>query len=131
MNKSFYYVVFCFLNCAFLSAQNNYTSEIDQLLEKYQSVDSPGLSVKVISGNESIYTKGFGLANLDYNIKNSDSTIFSLASIGKQFTASAIWVLVKEDKIRLEDDIRKYLPEFPEYQQSIKDVFFKKNMITN
>ncbi|QRM88479.1 serine hydrolase [Lacinutrix sp. WUR7] len=119
-NLKQYPTIFCLLICAFLSAQNNYTSEIDQLLEKYQSADAPGLSVKVISGNESIYAKDFGLANLDYDIKNSDTTIFSLASIGKQFTASAIWVLVKEGKIRLEDDIRKYLPEFPEYQQPIK-----------
>ncbi len=119
-NLKQYPTIFCLLICAFLSAQNNYTSEIDQLLEKYQSADAPGLSVKVVSGNESIYAKDFGLANLDYGIKNSDATIFSLASIGKQFTASAIWVLIKEGKIRLEDDIRKYLPEFPEYQQPIQ-----------
>ncbi|WP_055442183.1 serine hydrolase domain-containing protein [Lacinutrix himadriensis] len=119
-NLKQYPTIFCLLICAFLSAQNNYTSEIDQLLEKYQSADAPGFSVKIISGKESIYAKDFGLANLDYDIKNSDATIFSLASIGKQFTASAIWVLVKEGKIRLEDDIRKYLPEFPEYQQPIK-----------
>ncbi|WP_452230324.1 serine hydrolase domain-containing protein [Lacinutrix sp. MEBiC02404] len=119
-NLKQYPTIFCLWICAFLSAQNKYTSEIDQLLEKYQSVDAPGFSVSVISGKESIYAKGFGLANLDYNIKNSDTIIFSLASIGKQFTASAIWVLVNEGKIGLEEDIRKYLPEFPEYQQPIK-----------
>lgn len=112
--------VFCCLICAYLSAQNKYTSKINELLEKYESADAPGLSLNVISGKESIYAKGFGLANLDYNIKNSDTTIFSLASIGKQFTAAAVWVLVQKGKIQLDDDIRKYLPEFPEYQQPIK-----------
>lgn len=103
-----------------LSGQTEVTQQIDELLEVYDSSDSPGLSVKVINQGESVYSKGFGLSNLDYNIKNSDSTVFSLASIAKQFTASAIWALSQDDKISLEDDIRIYLPEFPKHKEVIK-----------
>ena len=107
--------VFCSIN-----AQTDITQKIDELLDAYESTDSPGLSVKVINQGERIYSKGFGLSNLDYNIKNSDSTIFSIASISKQFTASAIWALVNDGKISLDDDIRMYLTEFPEHKETIK-----------
>lgn len=101
-------------------AQINTNQKIDELLATYVSNDTPGLSVKVIDQGQSIYSQGFGLSNLDYNIKNSDSTVFSLASIAKQFTASAIWALVNDGKISLGDDIRMYLPEFPKYEGTIR-----------
>ena len=103
-----------------VNTQNQFTERIDELLNTYDSHNSPGLSVKVISEDESIYSKSFGLSNLDYNIKNSDSTVFSLASIGKQFTASAIWALINDNKIDIEDDIRKFLPEFPKYETPVR-----------
>ncbi|MBU2922718.1 beta-lactamase family protein [Winogradskyella psychrotolerans] len=101
-------------------AQTNANLKIDELLATYVSNDAPGLSVKVINQGQSIYSKGFGLSSLDYNIKNSDSTVFSLASIAKQFTASAIWALANDGKINLDDDIRMYLPEFPKYEETIR-----------
>ncbi|WP_400075527.1 serine hydrolase domain-containing protein [Winogradskyella sp. R77965] len=113
-------VLVCFFLCRIATAQKDVIQKIDTLLEVYDVKDTPGLSVKVINNGKSIYSRGFGLSNLDYNIKNSDSTIFSLASIAKQFTASSIWALINEEKINLEDDIRTYLPEFPEYEDVIK-----------
>jgi CubicO group peptidase (beta-lactamase class C family) len=113
-------VFVCVFICFHLNAQIDVVQKMDELLGVYDSSNSPGLSVKVISQGRSIYSKGFGLSNLDYDIKNSDSTVFSLASIAKQFTASAIWALVIEGKINLEDDIRTYLPEFPEYGEVIR-----------
>lgn len=106
-----------FLN---LKAQENISKSIDGILKAYNSNDKPGLSVKVLKDGKSIYAKGFGLSNLDYDIKNSDSTVHNIASITKQFTASAIWSLINEDKLSLEDDIRIYLPEFPIYEETVK-----------
>lgn len=108
-------LVFCSL-----IGQTGITGKINNLLEVYDSNDAPGLSVKVINKGESIYSKGFGLSNLDYNIKNSDSTIFSIASISKQFTAAGIWALINDGKISLDDDVRTYLTEFPEHGDTIK-----------
>lgn len=114
----------CLIICAFVfistTAQTKTNQKIDELLANYVSNDAPGLSVKVINQGKNVYSKGFGLSNLDYHIKNSDSTVFSLASIAKQFTSSAIWALVNEEKISLEDDIRTYLPEFPKYDEVIQ-----------
>lgn len=119
LNKYFNILVLVFA-CFFVSAQTNVSQKIDNLVKDYNSNDKPGLSIKVINQGKPVYSKGFGLSNLDYNIKNSDSTVFSLASIAKQFTASAIWSLIKENKISLEDDIRRYLPEFPIYNEVVK-----------
>ncbi|WP_179009310.1 serine hydrolase domain-containing protein [Winogradskyella forsetii] len=110
----------CFFMCCISTAQEEIVQKIDALLEVYDTNDAPGLSVKVIHQGKSIYAKGFGLSSLDYTVKNSDSTIFDIASLAKQFTASAIWALSKEGKISLDDDIRLYLPEFPEYEEQVK-----------
>lgn len=103
----------------FIKAQN-VSSEIDSILQKHEQPNSPGLGIGVIKGGKIIYSKSIGLANLEYNVKNSDSTIFSLASIAKQFTAACAWVLIKENKLSLDDDIRKYLPEIQKHHQAIK-----------
>ncbi len=117
--KFSYFLVFMIVSFS-ATTQTNIQQKIDELLATYDSNDAPGLSVKVINQGESVYSKGFGLSNLDYNIKNSDSTIFSIASISKQFTAAAIWALVNDGKISLDDDIRMYLTEFPEHNETIK-----------
>ncbi|WP_179021321.1 serine hydrolase domain-containing protein [Winogradskyella forsetii] len=110
----------CFFMCCITTAQEDIVQKIDALLEVYDTNDAPGLSVKVIQQGKSIYGKGFGLSSLDYTVKNSDSTVYDFASIAKQFTAAAIWSLVKENKLSVEDDIRTYLPEFPDYGKVIR-----------
>ncbi|MFT6729064.1 MAG: CubicO group peptidase (beta-lactamase class C family), partial [Glaciecola sp.] len=67
-----------------------------------------------------LYSKGFGAANLDYSIKNTDSTVFSLASVSKQFTSAAIWSLINEKKLSLDDNIHNFFTDFPEYAKTIK-----------
>jgi CubicO group peptidase (beta-lactamase class C family) len=110
----------CFFVCCIGTTQQDVLQNIDTLLEIYDVNDAPGLSVKVINQGKSLYSKGFGLSNLDYSVKNSDSTVFSLASIAKQFTAAAIWALQNDGKLNIEDDIRTYFPEFPDYGEVIK-----------
>ena len=96
------------------------TPKLDAILARYDLRDKPGLSVGVFKNGKPIYKQGFGLANLDYGIKNSDSTAFSVASIAKQFTAACVWKLVENGQLSLDDDIRKHLPEFPDYGHEIK-----------
>jgi CubicO group peptidase (beta-lactamase class C family) len=113
------FLLFVFVVCS-VNAQTTIKDRLDELLEIYNINNAPGLSVKVLKEGRSIYSKSYGFSNLDYDVKNSDSTVFSLASISKQFTASAIWALMNEGKIDLEDDVRKFLPEFPKYDKPIK-----------
>jgi CubicO group peptidase (beta-lactamase class C family) len=105
---------------AFAGFGQNEIAKIDSILKPYQISSAPGMSVGIIKNGEITYSKGFGEANLEYGIKNSDSTVFSLASIAKQFTAACIWTLIKEKKITLDDAIEKHIPEFPHHSQTIK-----------
>lgn len=113
-------LLFAFLTSYLVQGQENKTEKIDSLLQSFEKPNSPGLSIGIIQNGNIIYSKGIGLASVESNTKNNTKTVFSIASIAKQFTASCIWVLVQEKKLSLEDDIRKYLPEMPNYGTPIK-----------
>ncbi len=85
--------------------------EVDSILNHHYHPEKPGAIVSIIKKGENIYTKGIGMANLEYDISISDSTSFHIASISKQFTSFLALLLEEEGKISLEDDIRLYLPE--------------------
>ena len=93
--------------------------KVDQLFSVYDNPESPGASVAVVQDGKIVYKNGFGSANLEYDIPNTPSTIFHIASISKQFTTFAIAQLADEGKINLDDDIRKYLPEVPDFGEKI------------
>ncbi|MBA4054623.1 MAG: hypothetical protein C0490_07925, partial [Marivirga sp.] len=76
---------------------------------------TPGVSIAVQKDGKLIYSKGFGYADLEYDIKNTPTTIFHIASVSKQFTAFAIAMLADQGKLKLTDDIRKYLPELHDF----------------
>lgn len=117
--KNYILILAVFFNSQLINAQN-FSSEIDSILQKYEQPNSPGLGIGIIKDGNIIYSKSIGLATLEYNIKNSDSTVFSLASIAKQFTAACVWTLIKENKLSLDDDIRNFLPEIKKHGQIIK-----------
>ncbi|HET9532790.1 MAG TPA: serine hydrolase domain-containing protein, partial [Blastocatellia bacterium] len=73
----------------------------------------------VVKDGSVIYKRGYGSANLEYNIPISPSTIFHVASVSKQFTAFAINLLASQGKLSLDDDIRKHLPEVPDFGKKI------------
>jgi len=95
------------------------SQKVDQLFAKYDKQDSPGCSVGIIRDGRVIYKRGYGMANLDFNIPNSAVTVFNVASMGKQFTAASIVLLAQQRKLSLDDDIRKYIPEMPDYSTPI------------
>ncbi|WP_299121627.1 serine hydrolase domain-containing protein [uncultured Winogradskyella sp.] len=115
-----YYSVLLFFFVFNLYAQIELEAKIDTLLKTYNTKSSPGLVIRVIKDQNILYSEGFGIANLDYDVKNTDSTIFSIASISKQFTAAAVWSLIRESKLSLEDTITSFFPDFPDYGKSIK-----------
>lgn len=116
-----FFFIMCLLAVSMESlAQENIGAKIDALLKPYDNPETPGLSVGIVKDGAFIYNKSFGLANLEYGVKNSDSTVFSIASIAKQFTAACVWALIRENRLSLDDDIRQYLPELPHYGHTIK-----------
>ena len=62
-----------------------------------------------------IYKHGYGMADLDHNVTITPSTVFHVASMSKQFTAASIVLLAQEGKLSLDDDVRKYIPELPDF----------------
>lgn len=74
---------------------------------------SPGRAVAVMKGGQIVYEHGYGMADLNHDIKVNPATVFDVGSIAKQFTATAILLLAQEGKLSLDDSIRKYVPEVP------------------
>jgi CubicO group peptidase (beta-lactamase class C family) len=72
---------------------------------------SPGLALALIRDGNLAFERGWGLANLEYDVPITPTTVFHVASVSKQFTAFAIARLIQQGKLSLEDDILKYLPE--------------------
>jgi len=103
-----------------LSAQTNSNPEkrIDSLFSSYNS-KTAGVAVGIVKDGELIFKKGYGLANLEYDIPITPKTIFNVGSVSKQFTTFSIYLLEKQGKISLDDDVRKYIPELPIYEKTI------------
>jgi CubicO group peptidase (beta-lactamase class C family) len=79
----------------------------------------PGCSVGVSLNGETIFERAFGLAEMEHNIPNTPQTIFESGSVAKQFTAAAMVLLQLDGKLNIDDPVRKYIPELPEYDKPI------------
>ena len=103
---------------------NNFTPTEIKRLDSIATQDvpkgAPGIATGIVSNGKIVYEKVAGFANLTDSTLITKDTRFNIASNGKQFTALAILVLLDEKKIRLTDDIRKYLPTvYPKFNSKI------------
>jgi CubicO group peptidase (beta-lactamase class C family) len=92
---------------------------VDQLFAQWAGSGTPGASIAVIANGKVIYSKGYGEANLEHGVPNSPATVFHLGSVSKQFTAFAIYLLVQDGRLSLDDDVRKYLPKLHDFGKAI------------
>ena len=95
------------------SSSENLIAAFDQLLINEFKPDEPGAVVLVSKKGQIVYKKAFGIANLEFNIPMQVDNVFWIASIGKQFTAIAILQLMEQGKLSLQDEITKFLPDYP------------------
>ena len=93
---------------------------IDRVFARFDRADSPGCAVGVGRGGSVLYTHAYGSANLEYGVPLTAASVFESGSVAKQFTAAAIVLLAQQGKLTLEDDIRKYLPEVPDFGETIR-----------
>lgn len=101
------------LNLQSRSYAQNLESTIDSLLqEKYQD-NAPGATFLVARNGNVIYNKAFGLANLELDVPMQIDNVFEIGSMTKQFTAISILMLMEKGKLNLDDDIRKFIPDYP------------------
>ena len=89
--------------------------EIAEVFSDYDRTDGPGCAVGVTQEGQLVYSRGFGIGTLDHGISLSDSSVFYLASVSKQFTAAAILLADYEGLLDLDDPVRNHIPEFPDY----------------
>jgi len=92
---------------------------VDQLFAPWDKPDAPGASIAMVQDGEIVFEAGYGSAQLEYGIPITPSTIFHVASVSKQFTAFSVAMLADQGKLSLDDDIRKYLPEMPDFGHTI------------
>src|SRR5262245_36905600 len=86
---------------------------INEVLEKSFKPNEPGAAVIVVKDGRVIFRKGYGMANLELGVPVEPDMIFRIGSVTKQFTAVAILMLAEQGKLSLNDEITKFLPEYP------------------
>jgi D-alanyl-D-alanine carboxypeptidase len=94
-------------------------SELDAFVAARFKTDEPGVAVLVVKDGETILRKGYGLAEVELGVPIKPAMVFRIGSVTKQFTAAAILQLVEQGKISLDDDVTKYLPDFPTHGHPI------------
>lgn len=99
------------------SAQDK-TSEVDKIFS-WATPATPGCVVAVSQHGKLVVNRAYGLADLERDVPLSTGSIFDAASLRKQFVAAAVLLLVEEGRLSLSDDVRKYIPELPDYGHKI------------
>ena len=94
-------------------------SEVDRIFGEWDKPGSPGCALSVMKDGAVIYAAGYGMANLEYEVPITPSSIFHVASVSKQFTAMAVALLVAEGRVAWDDDVRTYVPEVPDFGDRI------------
>jgi CubicO group peptidase (beta-lactamase class C family) len=95
------------------------TTQVDRIFARWDRPGSPGCAVGVASQGKLVYQRGYGTANLDYDVPLSTGSVLYIASVSKQFTAATMALLAADGRISLDDDVRKYIPELPDYGERI------------
>ena len=96
-------------------AASNIPAAVDKIFERWDRPSSAGCAVGVSHRGTVVYTHGYGMANLEYGIRIRPDTIFESGSVAKQFTAAAVVLLALDGKLSLDDPVRKYVPELPDF----------------
>ena len=108
-------VILCALACATPAAGQSVGDRIDALFAPWDRSDSPGAAIVITRGDSVFYARGYGVAQLEYGIPITPSTVFMVASVSKQFTAYSIALLSLQNILDLDAPVQKYVPELYDY----------------
>jgi CubicO group peptidase (beta-lactamase class C family) len=95
------------------------TTRIDSVFAMYDSRTSPGCALGVVRDGQIVYEKGYGMSDFQHGVPITPGSIFHVASISKQFAAMSMVLLARDGKLSLDDDVRKHLPEVPDFGKRI------------
>jgi CubicO group peptidase (beta-lactamase class C family) len=97
----------------------NVEQRVDQLFAIYDKPDSPGCALGVIRNGSFVYRKAYGMGSLELGVPLSTQSVFYMGSVSKQFTAASVVLAAEQGYLSLDDDVRTYIPEIPDYGQRI------------
>jgi CubicO group peptidase (beta-lactamase class C family) len=131
MKKVFILSLLLFV-CRFSYAQALDDSAIDNLVDRtMKAFEVPGISVGVIKDGKVIHSKGYGVRSLNTMQKMDENTLVAIGSNTKAFTTAALGILVDEGKIKWDDKVRDYIPEFKLYNPYVSDEFTIRDLLTH
>lgn len=102
-----------------IGSRDSLTTRVDNVFRAFDRTDGPGCAVGVYRDGRILYARGYGMANLEQSIAITPRTVFDIGSISKQFTAMAVELLAQDGRVRLDDPVRRIIPELPAYADSI------------
>ena len=95
------------------------TVALDEWVGAYTDAAGPGLSVLVLRDGERLLRKGYGLASIEHGVAATPETVYRIGSITKQFTGAAIMLLAQQGELNIDDDITRFLPDYPVHGHEI------------
>ena len=107
------------LSCQSSANTADIEKSIDKIFAGFDHSNIPGAAVAVMQNDEIVFKKGYGSANLEYDIPVTPKTVFHIASVSKQFTVFALLLLAEEGMLSLDDPIQKHIAEVPDFGQEI------------
>jgi len=102
-----------------LAQESNEARRVDEIFAEWDHTSSPGCALGVIRDGEFVYRRGYGMASLELGVPLSSESVLYIGSTSKQFVSASILLAEEQGFLSLDDDIRKYLPEIPEYENTI------------
>src|SRR5882672_3192263 len=110
---------FAILFNAPISAPENQQQRVDAIFASYDQSNSPGCALGVIQAGNVVYRKAFGMGSVELDVPLTPQSVFYMGSVSKQFTAASVVLAAEQGFLSLDDDVRKYLPEIPDYGHKI------------
>ena len=95
------------------------TDKVDAIFAKWDTTTTPGAALAIIQDGKIIYERGYGMAKIEDGIVMTPQKLFNIASVSKQFTAACLGILIQQGRVNLDDDIRTFFPEMPQYDRPI------------
>ncbi|MFT3747652.1 MAG: serine hydrolase [Agriterribacter sp.] len=123
----------CMLICVSINTYSQLAAKaIDELVERsMKAFDVPGIAVGIIKDGKVVHAKGYGVSSLNTKQKTDENTLFGIASNSKAFTATALGLLVDQGKIKWDDKVRDYIPEFKLYDPYVTEEFTIRDLLTH
>jgi CubicO group peptidase (beta-lactamase class C family) len=101
------------------AATANHAARIDSIFAELNRTDGPGAAVAVLHNGSIVLERGYGLAQLEYDVPVTPATVFHVASVSKQFAAFAVTLLAQQGRLSLDDDVRVHVPELHDFGRRI------------